>query len=64
MSNKTRKDDLKNIWREQERQKLVASIPILRQDLRDLFDYLDSEAIAECDPDVRTVFVNMRVRTS
>src|SRR6266542_411421 len=37
MSKDPRKDDLKKAWREQEQQKLVASIPIPHADLKELF---------------------------
>ena len=43
MSNDARKDELKKAWKQQERQKLIDSIPMPQQDLRDLFDYLDRE---------------------
>ena len=53
MSNDSRKDELKKAWKEQERQKLVSSIPIPQQDLRDLFDYLDRENAPQCDHTLR-----------
>jgi hypothetical protein len=48
MSNDPRKEELKKGWKEQERQKLIASIPMPQQDLRDLFDYLDRENPPPC----------------
>jgi hypothetical protein len=49
MSNDARKDELKKAWKQQERQKLIDSIPMPQQDLRDLFDYLDREGAPPCD---------------
>jgi hypothetical protein len=48
MSNDSRKDELKKAWKEQEQQKLVSSIPIPHQDLRDLLDYLDRPNPPQC----------------
>jgi hypothetical protein len=61
MSKDPHKDELKKSWREQERQKLIASIPMPVQNLRDLFDHLDSEG-AECDHTLRvtTAFLQQR----
>ena len=62
MSNDPRKDELKKAWKEQERQKLIASIPMPHQDLRDLFDYLDRENPPVCDHTLRETieFLNKR----
>ncbi|MFY9822525.1 MAG: DUF2695 domain-containing protein [Thermoanaerobaculia bacterium] len=62
MSKDPRKDELKKLWREQARQKLIASIPISLQDLRALFDHLDGEGLAECDHTLRvtTEFLQRR----
>ena len=62
MSKDPRKDELKKAWREQERQNLIASIPMPQQDLRDLFDHLDSEGASECDHTLRvtTAFLQKR----
>jgi len=49
MSKDPRNEALKKAWEEQEHQKLVASIPMSHQDLRDLFDYLDREGAPQCD---------------
>jgi|HubBroStandDraft_5_1064220.scaffolds.fasta_scaffold980128_1 hypothetical protein len=49
MSNDPQKDALKKAWREQERQKLIASIPIPHEELRALFDYLDRPNPPPCD---------------
>lgn len=62
MSKDPRKDELKKAWRERGRQKLIASIPMSHQDLRDLFDHLDSESPAKCDHSLRvtTAFLQQR----
>jgi hypothetical protein len=49
MSNDPQKDALKKAWREQERQKLINSIPIPHEDLRALFDYRDRSNPPPCD---------------
>ena len=49
MSKDPRKEELKKTWKQREQQKLVASIPMPHQDLRDLFDHLDREGASECD---------------
>jgi len=61
MTNDTRKAELKKAWKEQERQKLIASIPISHKDLRDLFDHLDRGGV-ECDHTLRetTEFLQKR----
>lgn len=62
MSKDPRKDELKKAWREQERQKFIASIPISHLILRDLFDYLDGDCATECDHRLRvtTEFLQQR----
>jgi hypothetical protein len=52
MSEDERKAELKKAWKEDERQKLIASIPISQKDLRDLFDHLDRGGV-ECDHTLR-----------
>ena len=61
MSDNARKVELKNAWKEQERQKLIASIPISINDLRDLFDHLDRGNF-KCDHTLRetTSFLQKR----
>ena len=49
MSSDARKEELKKAWKQQERQKLIDSIPMPHQDLRDLFDYLDRPNARQCD---------------
>ena len=49
MSKDAHKDELKKAWKAQERQKLIDSIPMSHQDLRDLFDYLDRPNPPPCD---------------
>lgn len=62
MSDDARKDELKKAWKQQERQKLIASIPMPHQILRDLFDYLDQEVESGCDHTFRltTAFLQKR----
>lgn len=62
MSKDPRKDELKKAWREQERQKLTASIPMPHQDLRELFDHLDQGSESGCDHTLRltTEFLQKR----
>jgi hypothetical protein len=62
MAKDPNKDELKKSWREQERQKLITSIPMPLQVLRDLFDHLDSEGAEECDHTLRvtTAFLQQR----
>lgn len=53
---------LKNAWKEQERQRLLASIPIPHQALRDLFDRIGREDVPICDHTLRetTAFLKER----
>ncbi len=62
MSDEARKAELKKAWKEQERQKLIASIPMPHRDLRDLFDHLDREGAPKCDHTLRetTEFLQKR----
>jgi hypothetical protein len=53
MSKDPRKEALKNAWKLQERQKLIASIPMPHDDLRALFDFLDREGAPPCDHTLR-----------
>jgi len=48
-----RKRELKDEWKQKERDNLIASIPIAHRDLRDLFDFLDREDAPECDHTLR-----------
>ncbi len=49
MSKDPRKEELKKAWKQQERQKLIDSIPMPHQDLKDLLDYLDRPNPPACD---------------
>lgn len=49
MNKDPRKDALKKAWRDQENQKLIASIPMSPEDLRELFDFLDRADVPPCD---------------
>ena len=48
-----RKEALKKAWREQENQKLLASIPMPRETLGELFDHLDGALSQGCDHSLR-----------
>jgi hypothetical protein len=62
MSKDPRKEELKKAWKEQERRKLTAFIPMPHQDLRNLFDYLDQESASGCDHTLKltTEFLQQR----
>jgi hypothetical protein len=62
MTKDPRKESLKSAWKEQERQKIVASIPMSHQDLRDLFDYLDREDAPPCGHTLRATIEFLRNR--
>src|SRR4051812_49450809 len=62
MSKDPRKDELKREWRQQERQRLITSIPMHRQALRDLFDHLDGEGTEDCDHTLRVTTEVLRQR--
>ncbi len=49
MSKYPRKNELMKAFKQQEHQKLVASIPMPNQDLHDLLNYLDRKDAPECD---------------
>lgn len=49
MSKDQRKEELEKALEAAEHQKLVASIPMPHQDLRDLLDHLDREGAPQCD---------------
>jgi hypothetical protein len=53
MSEDPHKEAFEKAWKEQDHQKLVASIPRPHQDLRDLFDHLDREDAPQCDHTLR-----------
>jgi hypothetical protein len=61
VSKNPHKAALKKAWQEQERQKLIASIPIPHKDLRDLFDHLDRGGV-ECDHTLRETTEFLRAR--
>jgi hypothetical protein len=62
MTDDARKSELKNAWKEQERQKLIASIPMPIPDLRDLFDYLGRENPPPCDHTLRETIEFLKQR--
>ena len=49
MSRDPHKEALRRAWKEQEQQKLIASIPMPQGDLSDLFDHLDRDGAPGCD---------------
>jgi hypothetical protein len=53
MSKDPRKEALKKAWKHQEHQKLLDSIPMSHNDLRDLFDFLDRPDPPQCDHTLR-----------
>ena len=63
MSKDPRKEALKKAWKEQERKKLIDSIPMPQQDLRDLFDYLDREETPPCDHTYKTTLEFLQKRS-
>jgi hypothetical protein len=62
MSNDPQKEEMKKAWREQERQKLSASIPMPPKDLCEFFNHLDQEIGSSCDHTLRrtTEFLQKR----
>ena len=53
MKKRSSKVELKKAWKEQQRQKLLDSIPIPNQQFRSLFDYLENEGVDQCDHTLR-----------
>jgi hypothetical protein len=43
------KNEMKKQWKEQQKQNLIKSMPLSKDKLRDLFEYLDKEDLPECD---------------
>lgn len=62
MTKDARKQALKKAWKHQERQKLVASIPMPHDELRALFDYLDTEGAETCDRTLRATVAFLQRR--
>ena len=56
------KKDLKKVWKDQERTKLIESIPIPHADLRALFDFLDREDAPPCDHTLRETILFLQER--
>ena len=59
---KDRKKELKRAWQDQERAKLIESIPVSHTDLHDLFDYLDREGAPACDHTLRETIQFLKER--
>ena len=49
MAKDARKEEMKRAWKEQQRQKLLDSIPMPKQVLRGLLDYLERANAPKCD---------------
>jgi hypothetical protein len=62
MSKDARKKELIKAWEQQEQQKLITSIPMPHQDLRDLFNYLDRETAPPCDHTLRETIAFLQQR--
>src|SRR4051812_6027699 len=62
MSKDARKEALKKVWKQQEHEKLVASIPLPHPELQDLFNYLDREGAPRCDHTLRETVEFLRSR--
>jgi Protein of unknown function (DUF2695) len=61
VSKNPRKEALKRAFKQREREKLIASIPISHEDLRDLFNHLDRGGI-ECDHTLRETIAFLEAR--
>ena len=62
MSKDPHKEELKKAWKQQEQQRLIASIPMPHQDLRALFEHLNRDGAPPCDHTLRetTEFLQKR----
>jgi hypothetical protein len=59
---KDRKKELRRAWEEQERDKLINSIPIPQCVLAELFVYLDREDAPSCDHSLRETILFLQER--
>jgi len=62
MNESDHKRDLKKAWKEQERQRLLASVPIPLTELHKLFDHLDRKDAPACDHTLRDTLTFLRSR--
>jgi len=63
MSNKDRKRELKAAFKTGELETLEASMPLSKEDLRGLFEYLDNEAASGCDHTAKKTLSYLRARS-
>lgn len=63
MSNKDRKRELKTAFKAKELEALEASMPLSKEELRGLFDYLDTEIASGCDHTAKMTFSYLRSRS-
>lgn len=64
MSNKEdRKRELKAVFKAKELETLEASMPLSKEELRGLFDYLDSEEASGCDHTAKKTLSYLRSRS-
>lgn len=63
MSSKNRKRELKAAFKAKELEVLEASMPLSKEDLRGLFEYLDSEEASGCDHTAKKTLGYLRSRS-
>jgi hypothetical protein len=63
MSNKDRKRELKASFKAKELETLEASMPLSKEDLRGLFEYLGSEVASGCDHTAKKTLSYLRSRS-
>jgi len=63
MSNKDRKRELKAAFKAKELETLEASMPLSKEELRGLFDYLDNEEASCCDHTAKKTLSYLRSRS-
>lgn len=63
MSNKNKKRELKASFQAKELEALEASMPLSKEDLRSLFDYLDHELALGCDHTASKTLAYLRSRS-
>ena len=63
MSSKDRKRELKAVFKAKELEALEASMPLSKEDLRGLFEYLDSEEAPGCDHTAKKTLGYLRSRS-
>ncbi len=63
MSNKDRKHELKAAFKTKELEALEASMPLNKNDLRGLFEYLDGELVSGCDHTASKTLAYLRSRS-